>query len=156
ALHVDDEVDAVLWIDGFQCFVDAVRSREVIAPRHDGTAAGFFHSGCNRLGIGRDNDFADVGGLGAPQDLPDHRLAMQVSKRLRGQTGGGEARRDKNNCVWHRVCRKSRLDIAVSIMPQALIRVAMGQANRYLIAAAWDSRWSVPHCLAPLRELPFD
>jgi len=40
-------------------------------------------------------------------------------------------------------------------MPQALIRVAIGQANRYLIAAAGPWR-SSPHRHAPLREPSFD
>src|SRR5262249_23020178 len=43
--------------------------------------------------------------------------------------------------------------MTLSIMPEALIRVAIGQANRYLIAAAW--RLS-PHRHAPPREPSFD
>src|SRR5262245_48780644 len=45
--------------------------------------------------------------------------------------------------------------ITVSIMPQALIRVAIGQANRYLIAAA-GSGGDRPHRHAPPREPSFD
>src|SRR6476661_7228936 len=43
----------------------------------------------------------------------------------------------------------------VSIMPQALIRVAIGQANRYLIAAAGTLAGIAPHRLVP-REPSFD
>ena len=41
-------------------------------------------------------------------------------------------------------------------MPQALIRVAMSQANRYLIAAAGALAVIAPHSPAPLREPSFD
>ncbi len=41
-------------------------------------------------------------------------------------------------------------------MPQALIRVAIGQANRYLIAAAGTLAVIAQHRIAPLREPSFD
>jgi hypothetical protein len=44
----------------------------------------------------------------------------------------------------------------VSKMPQALIRVAIGQANRYLIAAAGTLAVIAQHRIAPLREPSFD
>src|SRR5262249_41225260 len=93
--------------------------------------------------------------LGTAQDMDDHWQAMQIGKWLAGQTRGGEARRDEDHCVWHRGCRKSRPHVAPSKVPQALIRVAMGEANRYLIAATGQVVLA-PHCLAPLRELAFD
>src|SRR4249920_3591072 len=46
--------------------------------------------------------------------------------------------------------------VQTSKMPQALIRVARGQANRYLIAAAGALAVSAPHSHAPLREPNFD
>ena len=59
ALHIDDDADAVLGIDGFQRLVDAVRAGRMVAARHDRAAAGLFHRGGDRLGIGRDHRFAD-------------------------------------------------------------------------------------------------
>src|SRR4029079_429260 len=46
--------------------------------------------------------------------------------------------------------------VPMSKMPQALIRVASGQANRYLIADARSLAVSAPHRHDPLREPKFD
>ena len=101
ALHVDHEVDAVLRVERLQGLVDAVGAGDMIAARHDGTAAGFFHCRCDRLGIGRDHGLADTGSLGATQHMHDHRHAMQFGQWFAGQTGRREAGRDEDNRVGH-------------------------------------------------------
>jgi hypothetical protein len=80
----------------------------MVAPRHYGTTTGFFHCRGDRLGIGCDHDLADTGSFSTPQDVNDHWRAVQFGQRFAGQTRGREARRDEDNCVWHRGCRKSR------------------------------------------------
>ena len=47
ALHVDDDFDLAFRIERFQRLINAVGSRNMIAARHDGASAGFFHGGCN-------------------------------------------------------------------------------------------------------------
>ena len=101
ALHVDHDVDAVFGVERLQSLVDAVGAGDVIAARHDGAAAGFFHRRRNGFRIGRDHRFADSRRLGAPQHVHDHRDAMQIGQWLAGQAGRCEAGRDEDNCVGH-------------------------------------------------------
>jgi hypothetical protein len=70
---------------------------------------------------------------------------MQIGQRLAGQTRGGETYGDEDDCVGHRGCRSARLHVTDVETPQALIRVASGQANRYLIAAAGPLATTRPH-----------
>ena len=108
----------------------------MIAAGHDRPPARLFHRRSNCCRIGRYDRLANSGGFRVAQDVNDHRLAMQVGQWFTGQTRGGESRRNEDDCVGHRGCRSVRLHVADVEMPQGLIRVASGQANRYLIAAA--------------------
>ena len=71
----------------------------MVGPRHDGAAAGLFHSRGDLGRIGRDHDRADAGGLRAAQHVHDHRLAGDIGERLARQPGRGHAGRDEDEDV---------------------------------------------------------
>src|SRR4051795_13145676 len=66
----------------------------MVRPGQDGTAAPRGDGICD-LGFGAgDDDRTDPGLHGPAPDMDDHRIAMDVGKRLAGARGGGEARGD--------------------------------------------------------------
>ena len=87
ALQVDDDIVAAIGIDVGQGLEDAIGAGRVIGIGQHRPPAGDV-DGVRDLPLGAGDDHrADVGLDGAPPDMHDHRLAVDVGQRLAGQAG---------------------------------------------------------------------
>ena len=84
ALHIDDNSRPTFWIDHTERLENAIGAGRVIGPGHDGPPAGLFHSRGDDLVVAGHHDWAELGRLGAPEHLHDHRQAGDIGQRLAG------------------------------------------------------------------------
>ena len=80
--------------------------------------------------VGRDQHRPDVGLHGAPPDMDDHRLAVDVGERLAGQARRGHAGGDENDRDW--ASDRFGTRAAKKGCGAALIRVAKSDAKRLI------------------------
>ena len=78
ALHIDHGFHDAVGIEPAERLVNPVRPGGMIAPRHDGFAAMGFDGRGDLRRVGGDRHAADLGRLGAAQDMHDHGQAGDI------------------------------------------------------------------------------
>ena len=68
----------------------------MIGPGHHDLPAGGLYGGGDLRRVGGDRHPADLGLLGPPQHMHDHRQAADIEQRLAGQAGCRHAGRDQH------------------------------------------------------------
>ena len=112
ALHIDDDVVAPLGIETPHRLMHAVGAGRQVGIGEDGAATGALDRGGD-LGLGAgDDDRTDRRLDGAPPDMDDHRLAMDVGERLVGQPGRPEAGGNHEQRIARQRHRGHRSDYA--------------------------------------------